>query len=184
MWHTGRVSETHPEDCRFELRHDLFKNSIFVSCGIRLTTQIVCLFISLTVTVKHVVGGRNKQVLPQWICLWCNIQFDNMGSVIFFECVTYRCSQSVRRLCLTTLCQDGEHIFGLFIYIAKILFTVPGKPSLKLNPVHVWLVSQYNHKDVYPLLSTTILPICTPLPPIPVIKNNNVCIIELLPCCK
>ncbi len=43
-------------------------------------------FISLTVTVKHVVGGRNKQVLPQWICLWCNIQFDNMGSVIFFEC--------------------------------------------------------------------------------------------------
>jgi hypothetical protein len=38
------------------------------------------------VTVKHVVGGRNKQVLPQWICHWCNIQFDNMGSVIFFEC--------------------------------------------------------------------------------------------------
>ncbi len=24
---------------------------------------------------------------PQWICLWCNIQFDNMGSVIFFECI-------------------------------------------------------------------------------------------------
>ncbi len=44
-------------------------------------------FISLTVTVKHVVGGRNKQVLPQWKCHWCNIQFDNMGSVIFFECV-------------------------------------------------------------------------------------------------
>jgi hypothetical protein len=44
-------------------------------------------FISLTVTVKHVVGGRNKQVLPQWICHWCNIQFDNMGSVIFFECM-------------------------------------------------------------------------------------------------
>ncbi len=43
-------------------------------------------FISLTVTVKHVVGGRNKQVLPQWICLRCNIQSDNMGSVIFFEC--------------------------------------------------------------------------------------------------
>jgi hypothetical protein len=38
------------------------------------------------VTVKHVVGGRNKQVLPQWKCHWCNIQFDNMGSVIFFEC--------------------------------------------------------------------------------------------------
>jgi hypothetical protein len=36
--------------------------------------------------VKHVVGGRNKQVLPQWKCHWCNIQFDNMGSVIFFEC--------------------------------------------------------------------------------------------------
>jgi hypothetical protein len=30
-------------------------------------------FISLTVTVKHVVGGRNKQVLPQWKCHWCNI---------------------------------------------------------------------------------------------------------------
>jgi hypothetical protein len=43
-------------------------------------------FISLTVTVKHVVGGRNKQVLPQWKWNWCNIQFDNMGSVIFFEC--------------------------------------------------------------------------------------------------
>jgi hypothetical protein len=40
------------------------------------------------VTVKHVVGGRNKQVLPQWKCNWCNIQFDNMGSVIFFECIT------------------------------------------------------------------------------------------------
>ena len=40
----------------------------------------------MTVTVKHVVGGRNKQVLPQWICLRCNILFDNMGSVIFFEC--------------------------------------------------------------------------------------------------
>jgi hypothetical protein len=38
------------------------------------------------VTVKYVVGGRNKQVLPQWKCHWCNIQFDNMGSVIFFEC--------------------------------------------------------------------------------------------------
>jgi hypothetical protein len=38
------------------------------------------------VTVKHVVGGRNKQVLPQWKCHWCNIQFDNMGSIIFFEC--------------------------------------------------------------------------------------------------
>jgi hypothetical protein len=47
-------------------------------------------FISLTVTVKHVVGGRNKQVLPQCICHWCNIQFDNMGSVIFFEC-SWRC---------------------------------------------------------------------------------------------
>jgi hypothetical protein len=43
-------------------------------------------FISLTGTVKHVVGGRNKQVLPQWICLRCNIQFDTMGSEIFFEC--------------------------------------------------------------------------------------------------
>ncbi len=42
-------------------------------------------FISLTVAVKHVVGGRNKQVLPQWICLCCNIQFDNMGSVIFLS---------------------------------------------------------------------------------------------------
>jgi hypothetical protein len=41
MWHIGRVSETHPESCRFEPRHDLCRNTIFVSCGIRLTTQIV-----------------------------------------------------------------------------------------------------------------------------------------------
>ncbi len=44
-------------------------------------------FISLTVTVKHVVGEAEiNQVLPQWICLRCNIQVDNMGSEIFFEC--------------------------------------------------------------------------------------------------
>jgi hypothetical protein len=43
MWHSGRVSETHPEDCKFEPRHDLFSNTVFVSCGIRLTTQIVWL---------------------------------------------------------------------------------------------------------------------------------------------
>jgi hypothetical protein len=37
MWHSGRVSENHPEGCLFEPRHDLFSKS----CSIRLTTQIV-----------------------------------------------------------------------------------------------------------------------------------------------
>jgi hypothetical protein len=83
VWHIGEVSETHPEGCWFEPRHDLFRNSIFVSCAITNNTNCVS-FIALTGTVKHVVRGRNKQVLPQWICLRCNIQFDNMGSVIFF----------------------------------------------------------------------------------------------------
>jgi hypothetical protein len=32
-----------PKGCKFEPKHDLFRNTIFVSCGIRLTTQIVCL---------------------------------------------------------------------------------------------------------------------------------------------
>ncbi len=84
MWHIGKVSEIHPEGCRFDPRHDLFRNTIFVSCAITNNTNCVS-FIALTVPVKHVVRCRNKQVLPQWICLRCNIQFDNMGSVIFFE---------------------------------------------------------------------------------------------------
>ncbi len=50
-------------------------------------------------TVKHDIGGRNKQVLPQWICHWCNIQFDNMGSVIFFECSTVHYITVHRPLC-------------------------------------------------------------------------------------
>jgi hypothetical protein len=86
MWHIGKESETHLEGCRFEPRHVLFRNTTFVSCAITNNTNCVS-FIALTVTVKHVVRGRNKQVLPQWICLRCNIQFDNMGSVIFFECI-------------------------------------------------------------------------------------------------
>ena len=32
------------------------------------------------------LGAEINQVLPQWICLRCNIQVDNMGSEIFFEC--------------------------------------------------------------------------------------------------
>ncbi len=89
MWHIGKVTETHLEGCRFVPRHDLFRNTIFVSCAITNNTNCVS-FIALTVPVKHVVGRRNKQVLPQWICLRCNIQFDNMGSVIFFQCASLR----------------------------------------------------------------------------------------------
>ncbi len=76
-------------------------------------------FISLTVTVKHVVGGRNKQVLPQWICLWCNIQFDNMGSVIYFECVFGHVSPTAaraafERVCPTSVCAAfGRTVFVL-----------------------------------------------------------------------
>ncbi len=78
-----------PKGCRFVPRHDRFRNTIFVSYAITNNTNCVP-FIALTVTVKHVVRGRNKQVLPQWICLRCNIQFDNMGSVIFLECTHAR----------------------------------------------------------------------------------------------
>ena len=86
MWHIGRASVTRSEGCWFEPRYDLFGNTIFVSLLHQINNTNCVSFVSLTVTVKHVVGGRNKQVLPQWICLRCNIQFDNMGSVIFFEC--------------------------------------------------------------------------------------------------
>ncbi len=83
MFAFALINITHPKGCRFEPRRDLIRITIFVSCAITNNTNCVS-FIALTVTVKHVVRGRNKQVLPQWICLRCNIQFDNMASVIFF----------------------------------------------------------------------------------------------------
>ncbi len=56
MWHIGTVSETHPEGCLFEPRHDLFRNTIFVSCGI--TNNTNCLsFIALT--FMNVASGED-----------------------------------------------------------------------------------------------------------------------------
>jgi hypothetical protein len=85
MWHIGRVSETCSEGCRSSPGMICYK---YYFCILRhqINNTNNVTFISFTVTVNHVVGGRNKQVLSQWICLRCNIQFDNMGSVIFFEC--------------------------------------------------------------------------------------------------
>ncbi len=64
--------------------------------------------------VKHVVGGRNKQVLPQWKCHWCNIQFDNMGSVILFEC-GLRCANIICSLYIIF-----DYIPSLYSNVAKI----------------------------------------------------------------
>ncbi len=63
MWHIGRAAETYPEGCRFVPRHDLYRNTIFVSCGIRLTTQIVS-FISLTVMVNMLLETEINKCCP------------------------------------------------------------------------------------------------------------------------
>jgi hypothetical protein len=117
MWYIGRASETRTEGYRFEPRYDLFRNYYFCILRHQINNTNCVSFVSFTVTVKHVVGGRNKQVLPQWICLRCNIQFDNMGSVIFFECSS----------CLFTSAQriKSSRIFAnvSFEYRYKIVIT-------------------------------------------------------------